>query len=500
MDSRITALLDDLDRGDIHWEQAFSEAKAIGLGAELMRERGTRADAKSKLGSGSRRERRDYMDVDSALGQVATPRWSTADQGRLAAIAWWWPNHIPSGKLGLLDGDPGLGKSVILCDLIASATTGRALPDGSTPSRTGGAILYAPEDGYGDTIIPRLKAAGADLSKVLVAHAADFGETIQLPRDLPILEEQIEFVDAVLLAFDPWEFYLEADIIKGREQRLALEPINQCIAERSVVLIGTRHLNQQSGQKALYRGRGDITGIGVSRYGFIVGKDPKSEDPDDHVMVPHKHNLAPRKRVRAVKYRVEEAFLTGDVTAPRIAWNGVSDVTPDQALGTEGSKPQTAREIMEQEILPRLQAEGPMPSDEGWAVLTGFGIKNSETISRARAKLGIRASKQRGRIGGDWYWHLPGQEIPEVSETPNPNSLDSLDSSKSSKSWGTQSDPTPILRQSDAAPAPGEASDTQAGGNPTVAGGTGETCECGLPRASNGRCISGHEFRPGVAS
>jgi putative DNA primase/helicase len=337
----------------------------------------------------------------------------TAEVAQPQPLKWWWQDHIPSGKLGLLDGDPGLAKSVIMTDLAASATTGRPLPDGSKPARIGGVVIWGAEDGYRDTILPRLMAAGADLSKVIVAHAADHGQAISLPRELSRLHEFIDAIEAVLLLFDPWEFYLDADIIKGREQRVALEPVIKLIAERDVVLLGTRHLNQQSGQKALYRGRGDITAIGVSRYGFIVGPDPKSEDPADLVMVPHKHNLAPKKRVHAVRYRVEEVDLPGfDFTAPRISWNGVSEATPDQAVGSEQAKPQTAREVMEEVILPRLQ-EGPLAAKEGYSLMASFGVKSSDMINRARTKLKVLTHKWGG-FNGDFYWHLEGQTLADV--------------------------------------------------------------------------------------
>jgi putative DNA primase/helicase len=354
---------------------------------------------------------------DAAIWTDDAPilRLDTADKGTPDSVEWWWTHHIPVGKLGLLDGDPNLGKSVILCDLIASVTTGRALPDGSMPRRTGGAVLFASEDGYGDTVIPRLMAAGADLSKVLVAHAADYGQPIVLPRDLGVLDAAITRMNAALLAFDPWEFYLNADIIKGKEQREAFEPVKNLIAQRKVILIGTRHLNQQSGQKAMYRGRGDMTAGGMSRYGFIVGPDPQSERQDiERVMVPLKYNLSPKSRIHAVQYCVEEVTLSAldkdgkPITAPRIKWNGGSEVTADQVVGTPTSQKLTAKQIMEAKILPQLQ-NGPILADDGWKIMEQFGITGRGTVTQARKALGIESTKE----GNDrWWWNLPGQEVP----------------------------------------------------------------------------------------
>ncbi len=337
----------------------------------------------------------------------------TADEAEPKAIEWWWQYHIPTGKLGLQDGDPGLAKSAILCDLIASATTGRALPDGSKPLRTGGAVLFSAEDGYEDTIVPRLIAAGADLSKVLVAHAADYGRAIALPRDIEALEALITQMNAVLVAFDPWEFYLDADIIKGKEQRVAFESVKRLIADRKVVLIGNRHLNQQSGQKAMYRGRGDITAIGMARWGFIVGPDPHSENQQvERVMVPLKYNLAPRERVHGFRYRVEEVTLKETdggtrITAPRIQWNGQTDVTGDQVVDSQGAQRVTAKQIMEANVLPLLQQSGPQKSDDCWTIMRAHGINGTGNVSAACKALGIHATKEG--MSGPWWWYLDGQ-------------------------------------------------------------------------------------------
>jgi putative DNA primase/helicase len=346
------------------------------------------------------------LPADGGRSSVAL---DTADRAQLTAIEWWWRDHIPAGKPGVLDGDPGLGKSLIQCALVASATAGVPLPDGSVPSRIGGAIMFAAEDTYSDTILPRLIAAGADLSRVYVAHAADRGVPIRLPAQTNLLAEYIDKMQAVIVTLDPQEFYFEADIIKGREQRIALAPVLQLISEKGVVLLGNRHLNQQSGQKALYRGRGDITGIGVSRYGFIVGQDPKSDDPDELVMVPHKHNLAPRHRVRALHYRITEQVIDDPSVRcdARIAWGESSEVTADQAVGAQNAAPQTALEVIEREILPLLREHGRLESDECWRILKSFGVRSNGTINRAVAKLGIKPAKDKTAFKGPWYWYPP---------------------------------------------------------------------------------------------
>lgn len=360
---------------------------------------------------------------NSAERRSAVLELGTADADDIEAVDWWWENYLALGGFAPLDGDPGLGKSVILGELVACATTGRALADGSRPLRQGGALMFAAEDFYKRTVLPRLKAAGADLGKVKVIHAVDHGQALELPTDVGTLEALIEGMGAVLVTFDPWERYLNADILKGREQRLSMEPVFRMAARHGCMLVGSRHLNQQSGQRALYRGRGDITLIGVSRFGFMVGRDPKSEDPGDFVMTPTKHNLARADRVSSFRYRLEEVDLGSAasgkrILVPRVAWKGTCEVTADQAVASEGSRAQTAQQVMEQEILPKLQ-QGPMLANDGWAVLRSFGVKSKDSVVRAQAKLGIHPRK-RGFAPAVWWWCLgeqqpPGQEEFEIN-------------------------------------------------------------------------------------
>lgn len=349
--------------------------------------------------------------------QIAAPNsnLSTADADEPESVEWWWPGYIPIGKPGILDGDPGLGKSTIWADFAASMTTGRALPDGTVPSITGGVLIFASEDGYRDTIIPRLIAAGADRKRILVAHAADHGQLIELPRDLAYVETLMERIRARLVVFDPLEAYLAADIIKGREQRLAMDPVVKLFADRQAVMLGTRHLNQQSGQRAQYRGRGDITQIGLVRWGLIVGPDPKSEDQDAKVMVPHKHNLA--KRRNALKYQIVTATVNDGIETSRIQWNGDSDVSADQAIGADAGRNMTTRQVLEEKVLPLLKENGPMPSQEAFDILRAHGASTSDSsVKTARSKLEIKARKQG--MSGPWWWLLDGQAVPQAGRAP----------------------------------------------------------------------------------
>lgn len=121
-------------------------------------------------------------------------------------VDWLWPGRIPKGKLTVLDGDPGLGKSAATVDLAARVSAGLELPDG-TLCEAAGAVICSAEDGLADTIRPRLDAAGGDPSRVLSLATVTDGEGLErplsIPQDVPIIEEGIGRVEAVLVVVDP---------------------------------------------------------------------------------------------------------------------------------------------------------------------------------------------------------------------------------------------------------------------------------------------------------
>ena len=131
-------------------------------------------------------------------GQVGV----SSSEVRGTVVNWLWQGRIPLGKITMLDGDPGLGKSLLTIDLTARVTRGRLMPDDS-PGIVGGGgvVLLSGEDDAADTVRPRLDAAGADVTRVLIVHAApaldtNTGEMVTrafvLPRDIPVLEAAIQ--------------------------------------------------------------------------------------------------------------------------------------------------------------------------------------------------------------------------------------------------------------------------------------------------------------------
>lgn len=340
-------------------------------------------------------------------------------------VRWLWRGRIPLGKLTLLDGDPGLGKSHVTHDLAARITTGRPMPDGAAGVE-GGVVLLSAEDGLADTVVPNLRAAGGDPARVRVvrcmwdrdpATGVRRRRPFRLPQDVPYLKRTIQKVDARLLIIDPLMDYLDASVNSWREQnvRPALASVIALAEETGIAVLCVRHLNKGDGTNALYRGGGSIAIIAVARSGLLIAQDP--DDPQNaRVLASSKSNLGPP--MPSLRYRILcgqasqelEGKEEGEViaAAPSVEWLGTCDYTAAQLLSAVASAtaPGAAPALATACAFLRLAlAGGARPFNE-----IKDGARAAEislaTLNRARRQLGIRAQKV-GFDGGHWVWALP---------------------------------------------------------------------------------------------
>ena len=250
-------------------------------------------------------------------------RTLTADEVSLAPVEFLWPSRIPKGTLTIFDGDPGLGKTTVLLDIAARVTTGTPMPNAANRgSRSAASVLYlSVEDGLSNTIVPRLKAAGADLSRV---HLLFDTEIPTLPRSAEKILSLVIKNDIALIVFDPVVAFLgdgkasnnDADV---RQALAALQAICEPSGCAAVLL---RHLNKQRGNtNALYRGGGSIAWVAAARAGLLVAKDP--EDPELRVLAATKANLS--RLAESLAYRLVPVEVPGAGTQVRVKWLGTSE-------------------------------------------------------------------------------------------------------------------------------------------------------------------------------
>lgn len=315
-------------------------------------------------------------------------------------IDWIAHGYLAAGKLTILDGDPGMGKSTIATDWAAKITRGDALFPGGQRREPRGVVFVSDEDGRADTLRPRFEAAGADLDKVafLSFENAEGEESLaQFPGDGLALQDAAEAIHAGLIVIDPLMLYLEASINANRDAdvRRALNPIMKAAERtRSAVLI-LRHLTKGGGPNALYRGGGSIGIIGAARIGLMVARDTKTDESGKTcALACTKNNLAPFPPAQL--YALESA--PGSHVA-RIAWLGVSERSADDMLDTEE---RSARDEAE-DFLRDMLAGGPISVQDIKRESTAAGI-SWRTIERAKADLGIKAEKNG--YTGSWQWRV----------------------------------------------------------------------------------------------
>lgn len=250
-------------------------------------------------------------------------------------VRFLWPPYIPLGKLTILQGDSGNGKTYLAMYLCAACTTGTTLPN-MEPHDPINVIYQTAEDGLGDTIKPRLQEAGADLDRVLTI---DDSMTDPITLTDERIEKAIKQTNAKLVIIDPIQAFLGADVDMNRanEVRPLLRKLGE-VAERTdcaIVLIG--HLNKASGQQSGYRNLGSIDFRAAARSVLVVGKS--KEDPNIRILAHDKSSLAPAG--------ASLAFALGDEDGFR--WLGVYEITADELLaGVEKkeSKTQEARDLI----------------------------------------------------------------------------------------------------------------------------------------------------------
>ena len=277
----------------------------------------------------------------------------------LTPVEWLWKPYLPFGKLSVLQGNPGEGKTYFAMHLAAACTNGKLLPN-MERMEPFNVIYQTAEDGLGDTVKPRLIEAGADLDRVLVIDDSEVQLTLSDER----IEKAIIENNARLVIIDPIQAYLGADVDMNRanEVRPIFMRLGQ-VAQRTgcaILLIG--HLNKAAGMQSLQRGLGSIDIAAAVRSVMFIGK--LKHDPTMRILTHEKSSLAPPG--------VSLAFSLGDESGFR--WVGEYDITADEMLS--GIEPQ--RETKTQQA-----------KDLICALLAGGKQVLSEDIDKAALERGI---------------------------------------------------------------------------------------------------------------
>lgn len=359
-----------------------------------------------------------YLD---GLAALAAARSSIDDKAKAISrrmsdvaaqpIKWLWPGRIARGKVTILAGHPGLGKSQVTASWAAAVTTGGCWPDGSRCEQ-GSVLMVSGEDDPADTIRPRLEAAGADLTRVHILDAIEeqtenceiIRRAFNLKSDLGLLETLLtELCDVRLLSVDPITAYLgDTDSHKNADVRALLAPLSDLAGRFGAAIVGVSHLSKAGAQKALLRVSGSLAFVAAARAAYIVASDEDHEGR--RLMLPLKNNIGPDQT--GFSFRIESVTLGGGIDTSRIAWDSAPvTITADDVLGAESSDSDDRSALDEaKDFLCEMLCGGAV---EGKAIYRQADEAGhaKRTIDRAKRELGIRSTK--GALSGPWRWDLP---------------------------------------------------------------------------------------------
>ena len=316
-------------------------------------------------------------------------------------VHWRWKDRLPVGKLVILEGDPGVGKSWLTLAIATAVTKGAGIAGDAGQFNPQGVLLFTAEDGLADTVRARIDAMDADADRIDAVDAVtgDDGKV-----RFPNLSDDIALIDAALakggyglVIFDPLNAYLAGiDGNRDIDLRSVLGPLSQLAERHNVTVIAVRHLTKSGRDRAIYRGAGGIGYTAAARTVLLCGVNP--DDTEQRVVAVIKNNLAPLA-----------PSIAFSITDGVFVWLGESDVQAAALLAADAPPEEKSALREAVDFLRSALADGSLPQTEIERQCRQLGLSMA-TVRRAKQAAGVVVKPQyeQGRKGAvRWLWSLP---------------------------------------------------------------------------------------------
>ena len=307
-------------------------------------------------------------------------------------IRFLWYPYIAYGKITIVQGDPGDGKTTMMLAIAAALTCGKGIAEGGIAVAPADTIFQTAEDGLADTIKPRLEQLGADCARIHVIDEED--------KTLSLVDERIEAAitrtGAKLFILDPLQAYMGGADMNGTGGVRPLMKRLAAVAESTgaaIVLIG--HLNKNGGSKSVYRGLGSIDIPAAARSVLTVGR-LVNVDENMRAFIQTKSNLAPTGKPQAFGLDPTNGFC----------WLGDCEVTIDELLdGKKSEKSGTSQLELAKAFIKGLLSHGDVPAAEVFLKGADAGFPEA-TMKRAKSDLSVKSVKR----GNEWFWVIQSNQ------------------------------------------------------------------------------------------
>lgn len=422
---------DDFKSGNIGEKKAIESALAIGASIVLP-----------EFGLDRKDEWTDFNDLAQESGLNAIKKVIEAslqqEQGAILLkaselnpkpIDWIWGGWLAGGKLHLLGGVAGTGKTTISLALASTISNGERFPDGSKAPK-GNVVMWSGEDDISDTLTPRLMAMGADLDKVHFVQGIKAGNEerpFDPSSDMPQLKQAIARIGNVkLLIIDPIVSVSNGDSHKNAEVRKDLAPLVQMAESLGFAIIGITHFSKgTSGREPVERITGSLAFGAVARVVLVASKSQNEEGDDVRIFLRAKSNIGSDEG--GFEYSLEPATTDNGIGTSKVVWGSTLEGSARDLLGEAEEESDDGGVKGCMCLISDFLKHGSLSATQMDKECKGAGYSIS-TIKRAKKKLGIKSIRTGGISSkGTWVWEMPKSiNSPYEDQTLSVNPLDHL--------------------------------------------------------------------------